>query len=58
MIRWLSVGALLTLSAPVFAATGGPDLYGYRWVDNGEQDGPSVDGGRTHGCKANRSSIR
>ena len=43
MIRWLSVGALLTLSAPAFAATGGPDLYGYRWVDNGEQDGPSVD---------------
>ena len=50
--------ALLTLSAPAFAATGGPDLYGYRWVDNGEQDGPSVDEWQDAWLGANRSSIR
>ena len=33
--------ALLLLVAPLLAATGGPDVYGYTWVDSDETGGPS-----------------
>ena len=43
MIRWLAVVSLSLFAHSALAATGGPDLYGYRWVDNAEQDGPAID---------------
>ncbi len=40
MFRWLMLVSLSLVAAPSLAATGGPDGYGYRWVDSDEIDGP------------------
>lgn len=40
MMKSLTLPLVLGLAGPAFAATGGPDQYGYIWKDSAEPDGP------------------